>query len=285
VIVAAIFWAWIWGPIGLLLSTPLTLWAVTFARHVKRFEFLEILLSDRPALTPAQRFYEQLLASDVEEAEAEAELLLRRRTLAAYYDEFVLPGLRLAASDIVRGVVAPGQLARLRQAAARLIGDLPARAERHAAVAEAAGLTFACIAGRGPLDDFAAAMLAEVLETCGLASRVVPPPGVKGDLAADLASPSIAVTCLCYLDPSALQTATARQASQAHLRAVIRRLRDLLPDALIVVGFFPAAGAQEDRPDALGADRLVSSLGDALTACLADARRRSAGLRSPESTE
>ncbi len=103
VIVAAIFWAWIWGPIGLILSTPLTLCMVVMGRHVERLEFLEVLLGDRPALTPTESFYQRLLAGDPSEAEEHAERFLKDHSLTAYYDEVAMPGLRMAAADARRG--------------------------------------------------------------------------------------------------------------------------------------------------------------------------------------
>ena len=90
VIVAAIFWSWIWGPIGLILSMPLTLCLVVLGRHVERLEFLDVLLGDRPALTPAESFYQRMLAGDADEALDQAELLLKDRLLISYYDEVLL---------------------------------------------------------------------------------------------------------------------------------------------------------------------------------------------------
>ena len=84
VIVAAIFWTWLWGPIGLILSTPLTLCLVVLGRHVKRLEFLDVLLGDRPALTPVESFYQRMLAGDPDEALDQAETLLRDRSLSSY---------------------------------------------------------------------------------------------------------------------------------------------------------------------------------------------------------
>lgn len=267
VIVAAIFWAWIWGPIGLLLSTPLTVWAVTFARHVKRFEFLHILLSDRPALTPAQGFYDRLLANDVDEAAAEAESLLRDRSLAAYYDEVALPGLRLATADTARGVLAPDQLGRLRQALERLLADLADHAAPRAAPAEPASARILCIAGRGPLDDFASGMLAQLFEAQGLAARLVPHESLGRARVAELASYAPAVACLCYLDPPA---------AEAHLRAVIRRLRDHLPETAILSGFWPPERGGEREGSPLGADRALLSLQEAIDVARAEIRVRPA---------
>jgi predicted PurR-regulated permease PerM len=102
VIVAAIFWSWLWGPIGLILSTPLTLCLVVIGRHVKRLEFLDVMLGDRPALTPVESFYQRILAGDADEAQDHAELLLRECSLSTYYDEIALKGLQLAANDAQR---------------------------------------------------------------------------------------------------------------------------------------------------------------------------------------
>ena len=110
VVVAAIFWTSIWGPIGLILSTPLTLCLVVLGRHVDRLEFLDVLLGDRPALTPIENLYQRLLAGDPDEALDQAEQLLKERSLCSYYDEVVIPGLRLAATDVDRAVLGPTQL-------------------------------------------------------------------------------------------------------------------------------------------------------------------------------
>ena len=97
VIVAAIFWTWLWGPIGLILSTPLTLCLVVLGRHVGALEFFDVLLGDRPALSPSTAFYQRILADDPDDALANAESLLDDRSLLDYYDSVVLPALKLAA--------------------------------------------------------------------------------------------------------------------------------------------------------------------------------------------
>ena len=114
VVVAAIFWSWLWGPIGLILSTPLTLCLVVMGRHVKRLEFLDIMLGDRAALTPVESFYQRILAGDADEAQDHAERLLKDRSLSTYYDEVALKGLQLAANDAQRGVLDHAQLDRVK---------------------------------------------------------------------------------------------------------------------------------------------------------------------------
>ncbi|MCC8395244.1 AI-2E family transporter [Paraburkholderia sp. MMS20-SJTR3] len=124
VVVAAIFWSWLWGPIGLVLSTPLTLCVVTLGRYADRLNFLTVLLGDQPALTPAQNFYQRLLADDPHEAIVQAERLLREMSLIDYYDKVALEGLRLARNDALRGVLMPDQLQRINDALVDIVENL-----------------------------------------------------------------------------------------------------------------------------------------------------------------
>ncbi len=133
VVVAAIFWSWVWGPVGLILSTPLTLCLVVMGRHVKRLEFLDVMLGDRPALTPVESFYQRILAGDADEAQDHAETLLRERSLSTYYDEVALKGMQLAANDSQRGVLGPAQLERIKTTIKTLVNGLRAHDDRQPA--------------------------------------------------------------------------------------------------------------------------------------------------------
>jgi predicted PurR-regulated permease PerM len=124
VVVAAIFWSWLWGPVGLVLSTPLTLCVVTLGRYADRLNFLTVLLGDQPALTPAQNFYQRLLADDPHEAIVQAERLLREMSLIDYYDKVALEGLKLARNDAMRGVLMPDQLQRINDALVDIVENL-----------------------------------------------------------------------------------------------------------------------------------------------------------------
>ncbi|KAA1013734.1 AI-2E family transporter [Paraburkholderia panacisoli] len=133
VVVAAIFWSWIWGPIGLILSTPLTLCLLVLGRHIRRLEFLDVLLGDQPALTPIENFYQRALAGDPDEAIEQAEILLRERSLSAYYDEVAIKGLQLAANDVMRGSVTAPQLARIEATTNDLVDGLDGYEDRQPA--------------------------------------------------------------------------------------------------------------------------------------------------------
>ncbi len=300
VIVAAIFWSWLWGPIGLILSTPLTLCLVVLGRHVERLEFLDVLLGDTPALTPTESFYQRILASDPDEMQDEAERMLKERSLSTYYDEVALKGLQLAANDSQRGTLNQGQLERVKNTVKALVNGLadyddvqpskqPAQPD-DSAVAPAPGrrtlpenpvpdgtappaaelpqawqgqAPVLCIAGRGPLDEAASTMLVQLLGKHGLGARLVPYEAVSRDRVETLDIEGVAMVCISYLDISG---------SPAHLRYLMQRLRRRLPHGTpILVGLWPAEDAAlSDKPtqSGIGADYFTSSLRDAVDACL-----------------
>jgi predicted PurR-regulated permease PerM len=299
VVVSAIFWTWLWGPLGLLLATPLTLGLVVLGRHVERLEFLDVLLGDRPALTPAENFYQRMLAGDPDEAEEYAEQLLKERSLSSYYDEVALRGLQLAANDALRGVLSRAQLERMRGAVAGLVGDLESYpdedppAKNKGSAEDLAGPTsdekalpkqpsvtaeeappeslhpawrregaILCIAGRGALDEAAATMLSQLLTKHGLGARVLPHGAVSRTNITGLDLEGVAMVCISYLEISG---------NPAHLRYLIRRLRNRAPDMPILVGLWPAEDKvlkEESVRTAIGADYYVSSLRDGVKACL-----------------
>jgi hypothetical protein len=124
VVVSAIFWSWLWGPMGLVLSTPLTLCLVVVGRHVRAFTLLGILLGDTPALTLPQRFYQRALSGDADEIITAARLFLRQRSFAKYCDVVLLPALQLAQTDLAQKAIGPEQLVKARTAVIRVIESL-----------------------------------------------------------------------------------------------------------------------------------------------------------------
>ncbi|HEY8567178.1 MAG TPA: AI-2E family transporter [Beijerinckiaceae bacterium] len=305
VVVSAIFWTWLWGPIGLLLATPLTLCLVVLGRHVERLEFFDVLLGDRPALSPAENFYQRMLAGDPDEAEEYAEQLLKERSLSSYYDEVALKGLQLAANDAKRGVLSEGRLERIKDAIKGIVSDLSSYEDVEPAASGGGsaagpkpaekgmgkeppvatpvppaetlppqwrhGNAILCIAGRGPLDEAASGMLAQLLQKHGLGSRVLPHDAVSRAHIGGLDDEGVAMVCISYLEISG---------SPAHLRYLIRRLKQRLPGAPILVGLWPAEDAVLSDPSLrqfIGADYYVSSLREGLQACLEAAQKASDG--------
>lgn len=259
VIVSAIFWTWLWGPIGLIMSTPLTLCLVVMGRHVKSLEFFDVLLGDRPALTPVESFYQRILADNPDEALAQAEALLADRSLTDYYDGVVLEGLKLAVEDQARGTIDGAGAAKMTRSMRSVIDDLQPHAES-ATDPDAERPRVAAVAGHGVFDETVTAMLAQLLGTRGVAVRQVAAAAVTRDGIERLDLSGTEVIAVSYLEVTG---------SPAQLRYLVRRLRAKAPAARIVVGMWPlgeAALSDTAIQQALGADRYVSSLGEAVEA-------------------
>jgi predicted PurR-regulated permease PerM len=257
VVVSAAFWTWLWGPVGLLLSTPLTLCLVVLGRYVERLEFLDIILGNQPALTPQENFYQRMLANDPDEAAHQAEDILKEKSLAEYYDEVAIGGLALAQLDVNRGVLEHERRVRIKETVLGLIDDLAdhtdAAREAEAGRAEAwRGKIVMCVAGRGSLDEAAAAMLAQLLHKQGIAARLVPSEAVATENLQRLDVSDIDMVCLSYLEPGSFTNA----------RYLVRRLRRKLPTVAIIVGFWTLgddAARQVHAKRETGAD-IVTSL-------------------------
>jgi len=296
VVVAAIFWSWLWGPIGLILSTPLTLCLVVLGRHVDQLEFLDVMLGDRPALTPVESFYQRMLAGDQDEARDHAEQLLRERSLTSYYDDVALPGLELAAVDAQRGALSAEQLRRIKDTIRELVEDLAGHLDKqpppHKAEADPSGqpsddlpplqtsppgilgdtdrlpavwrgpTPVLCVAGRGLLDEAVAAMLCQLLSKHGIGARIAPyEAATRGNINL-LETGEVAMVCVSYLDISG---------KHAHLRYLLQRLRQRMPTTPIVVGLWPSDDPAMPSPDIraeVGADYYTRTLHEAVEICV-----------------
>jgi predicted PurR-regulated permease PerM len=124
VILSTVFWTWLWGPLGLLLAMPLTVCLVVLGRHVEGLSFFEVLLGDKPALTPQQSFYQRVLTGDSAEATYQAELALKEEPLANYLDDVALKGLQLAERDFERGTLNEENLKRINSTVKEIMEDL-----------------------------------------------------------------------------------------------------------------------------------------------------------------
>jgi predicted PurR-regulated permease PerM len=124
VIISTVFWTWLWGPLGLLLAMPLTVCLVVLGRHVEGLNFFEVLLGDKPALTPQQSFFQRALTGDSAEATYQAELALKDEPLANYLDDVALKGLQLAERDFERGALDEENLNRINITVKEIMDDL-----------------------------------------------------------------------------------------------------------------------------------------------------------------
>ncbi len=296
VVVAATFWTALWGPIGLVLATPLTVCLVVLGRHVERLAFLDIMFGDRPALSPAEIFYQRMLAGDPTEATEKAEEFLRERSLSFYYDEVSIKGLQLAQADLERNTLDQSRLERIRDSVAELVSDLSDEADqkplgdRPTSDAEAAAAVEAvssdqiyadlpvlrkedlpvqwrtdapvlCIAGRTALDEAAALMFAQLCDAHGLRTRVEGSQAISTGNIFRLETDDVAIVCLSYLN----------EANPAQIRYAVRRLRRKLPRARILIGLWISKAAAETASTTVEnshADLLAHTLREAVGLCI-----------------
>ncbi len=130
VVIAAIFWSWLWGPIGLIVSTPLTLCLLVAGRHVKALSLLDILLGDTQALTMPQRFYQRALSGDSDEIISSARTFLKDNSFANYCDLVLMPALHLARLDLEAGAISPDQQAKVRSSMVAVIAAIGGESAR-----------------------------------------------------------------------------------------------------------------------------------------------------------
>src|SRR6476469_2587698 len=296
VVASATFWTALWGPIGLVLATPLTVCLVVLGRHVERLEFLDVMFGDRPALSPPEIFYQRMLAGDPTEAAEKAEEFLKERSLSAYYDEVALKGLQLAQVDAERGTLDSVRLTKIRDAISEFANNLsdqedrpPERGDSNSdAEATSAVETVAedapfenlpvlttddlppdwrseypvlCVAGRTPIDEAAAIMLGQLSTAHGLKARVEGADALSTANVFRLETTGVAIVCLVYMDAS----------GPAHMRYAVRRLRRKLPKATIILGCWmkdldPAA--LELLRDGAKADLAAASVAEAVKMCI-----------------
>lgn len=132
VVVAATFWTWLWGPIGLILATPLTVCLVVLGKHIEGLRFLDTLLGDKPALTQAEVFYQRMLVGDSVETAAQIENFASKGGLLDYYDEVAIAGLRLAQHDLDRSMLDTSRVRRVRASVQELFDGLDDELEAEA---------------------------------------------------------------------------------------------------------------------------------------------------------
>jgi predicted PurR-regulated permease PerM len=260
---AALFWTWLWGVIGLLLATPLTVCLVVLGRYIPNLQFLDILLGNQPVLSPEESLYQRLLAQNPEEATEQTEEFAREKSIAAFFDEVAVPALILAQADSDRGVLAPHRRAIIAEGFAAILDNLSEdglvdpRPAGERPAGEHSGATIACIAGRNELDLAAAWLLQHLLQQRGHRAAVFSPDAVSTFNIDRLPLRGVAVVCLSLLSTS----------STARARYLVRRIRRRARRARIVIGFWGQGGAESSLAEATAAtasDSVVTSVSAAV---------------------
>ncbi|HYK49688.1 MAG TPA: AI-2E family transporter, partial [Terriglobales bacterium] len=232
IILSASFWTWLWGPVGLVLATPLTICLVVLGRHIDRLKFLDVMLGDRPPLTPPQLAYQRMLAGDPVEAVEQAHEYLNDASLESYYDAILLKGLRLAEADRQLGHLDEDRINRVVSTVEELVAELEAHhdvaapehrspdlssspgaaialeltSSRDALIQEqpTSTLSVVCIPGAGRLDEATALVLAQLLRNRGMNATAERADALSMSKLLSLELSNTALVCVCYLSqPSA----------------------------------------------------------------------------------
>jgi predicted PurR-regulated permease PerM len=292
VIIAAIFWSWLWGPIGLIVSTPLTLCLLVAGRHVKALSLLDILLGDTQALTMPQRFYQRALSADSDEIIARAREFLKRNSFANYCDLVLMPALHLARIDLESGAISTDQQMKVRSAIVSVIAAIGgenrglSRRRLRTSVLDkssagrllrqqrelisgrwqgplevAAGSVIVCVGLGTMADDLATELLVRILRDQKIDARHM---SLEDLSAAPPANAADAVS-MVYVVSAFPSEERGRCDSTA------TEMRQRFPQACIVAVFLPGMLLQQEAAgggEMHEADKSASSLGQAVQICL-----------------
>ena len=270
-LVSVAFWTWLWGPLGLLMATPLTVCLVVLGKHVPGLEFVGLLMADTPALAPEYTYYQRLLARDQSEAADLIEQHIKTQPPRSVYDALLLPALNYAERDRFEQRLSPEEESAVVEATRELLADA-AEAVRRAQPAPAplpadAAVSAPLPAPREPLrvlgyatngvaDELALAMLTHLVDDLPIAIEVTKTRMLASDVVSLVQAQGVSIVCLADLPPS----------PPSKTRYLIKRLRTALPDVRILVGRWAPAPLADDSTQLLrdaGATVVVSTLTEA----------------------
>jgi predicted PurR-regulated permease PerM/methylmalonyl-CoA mutase cobalamin-binding subunit len=235
VLVAAVFWMWLWGPVGLLLATPLTVCLLVIGKHVPQLSFLDILLGNEPVFEPRKRLYQRLLAGDEEEAAELVEDDLETRPLVEVYDTVLIPALALAETHWRRGELDEGRHDFILQSLKEMIhqrdeGQQEVQAKE--GPEEPPRVCILCLPARDQADEIAATMLAQLLATSGCLVQSVSVAAAVSEMVDLVERHRADVVCISATPPAAVM----------HARHLCTHLRRRFPEVHLVVGLWNAQG-------------------------------------------
>ena len=261
-IFAAVWWTWLWGPVGLVLATPMTVCLVVMGRHIPRLSFLSVLLGDEEALTPAQDCYYRLLSVGEQDEMELVEAYLTANSLTALYDHVLIPVISTVEIDHRLELLDDSQRTLVQQSLRDIVEDLGARPPVPPNIDADKGVTahpcrVYCLPARADCDELAGAMLVQLLQKQGFEAQSAPTKLGIGEWVGLVEKEGVDVVCISVVAPSTV----------LHARYLCLKLHALLPKQKIVVGLW---GATENVTDATrrvrdsGADEVVTTLADAV---------------------
>jgi len=285
ILVAAVFWTWLWGIAGLLMATPLTVCLLVIGKHVPQLSFLDTMLGNEPVFEPKKRIYQRLLAGDQEEAAELIDEYLEKQPPAEVYDTVLIPALAYAETHWRRGELDERRHAFILQSLSEIVEELGRRAKEtqarddgdatetaggstSAAKSDAPAVYVLCLPARDEGDEIAAMMLAQLLESSGYAVQapaIATPAAEMIDLV-ERRRP--AVVCISATPPAAV----------IHARALTMRLLARMPNVNVVVGLWDRPGDLKNAERRIGGGERVH-----VVVKLADARDQVRRLIRPPS--
>lgn len=273
-IVAAVFWTWMWGTAGLVLATPFTVCLVVMGRHIPQLSFLSVVLGEEEALTPAEDCYHRMLRQGEHDEAEFVDSFLKSKSLADLYDTVLVPVVSSAEEDHRQGMIDIEQRDRIAKSTADIIEDLRERdlpAEETEAVPRC---RVHCIPARAERDELAAAMMDHLLDVKGFEADHSPDRRSAGELIKDLVKNMPDLVCITVVSPS----------TALHARNLCQKIRSALPEQRILVYVWSSNGDSADDIKILkeaGAEDVVKSLADAVSWCERFAVRLAAHRESP----
>jgi predicted PurR-regulated permease PerM len=263
-LVSVAFWTWLWGPLGLLMASPLTVCLVVLGKHVPGLAFVGLLMDDTPPLAPEYGFYQRLVARDQSEAAELIDSHIKIEPAASVYDALLLPALSYAERDRLEHRLSSEEEAAVIDAVRELIVDVAETIRRAATDSSAVGDERALLGPREPLrvlgyavngaaDEVALAMLAHLLDDLPIAMEITGTRMQAAELASLVARGKFSVVCFADLPPS----------TSSKTRYLVRRLRSALPQLRIAVGRWGPPALADESGEALlgtGANHVASLL-------------------------
>jgi predicted PurR-regulated permease PerM len=256
-LLSTLFWTWLWGPVGLALSTPFTVCLVVMGKHVPQLRFLYLMFSDAPALPAPARLYQRLLTGEQDQSWEIVKAELAEHPLPAVYDAVVLPALLMSERDRMRGALDDEARERLAETLG-LVLDVAGEAGREEGGAREAGpgLRALVLPGSDEADALSALMAAQVLEHEGLEVELVPLEELTGEILERIERSRPHVLLISVVPPSRLR----------HVHYLCKRLAADHPELPVVLGLWcrrPDGDSLADRSPAFEAVTVVSNLEEA----------------------
>jgi predicted PurR-regulated permease PerM len=262
-IAAAILWTALWGPVGLILSTPLTVCLLVLGRNLPQLRFFDIMLGSTPALDVPARIYQRLIADDADEAVEIASTVIEKSSVLSFYDTIGIEVLRLASEEYLENASAEHRL-RLASGMDALLDDL--RDQYPSSLSPETSPRILCIGGKWEIDALAGEMLVHALAFEGVAAASQPAASVNANYLAKLDLKGADIVCLSYFTPNPAIPA----------RHACRRLRRRWPKMRIVVALWNSS------PELLTEESLAAFKADAVVTSVEEAVRRIHRIIAPE---